>query len=200
MRKIPNKWHKISLGQFIQIMDLPHTGNNIDDLVNRVSVLTGINSEKLKDTLKGKDLARISKRISFLQELPKPKKSFYFFFKWRLFKQKEYSETTTSQMADIMTLNENEENEGARILNVMSVIFYRGKEEQYSGDRFKRMKEELYDVPFNVALDSTVFFLNGLTNCLQSVLQDFSKVEKKMTLNQMKDLHKKLEKLKEKKE
>tara|TARA_R110002050_G_scaffold84138_8_gene179744 strand:- start:452 stop:796 length:345 start_codon:yes stop_codon:yes gene_type:complete len=101
-------------------------------------------------------------------------------------------------MADIMTLNENEENEGARMLNVMSVIFYRGKEKQYTGDRFKKMKEELYDVPFDVALNSTVFFLNGLTNYLKFVLQGYSKLQEKMNLKQMADLHEKMQKLSEK--
>jgi len=180
------------------LMDLPLTGNDIEDLSNRISVLSGVDTEVIKDSVKGKDLARIGKRMAFLQELPKPKKVFYFYWKWRMYKQVTYNETTTSQMADIMTLNENEENEGARMLNVMSVIFYRGKEKQYSGDRFKKMKEELYDVPFDVALNSTVFFLNGLTNYLKFVLEGYSKLQEKMNLKQMADLHQNLQKLSEK--
>ena len=195
---IPNSWHKITIGQFTQLMDLPLTGNDIEDLSNRISVLSGVDTEVIKDNIKGKDLARIGKRMAFLQELPKPKKVFYFYWKWRMYKQVTYNETTTSQMADIMTLNENEENEGARMLNVMSVIFYRGKEKQYSGDRFKKMKEELYDVPFDVALNSTVFFLNGLTNYLKFVLEGYSKLQEKMNLKQMEDLQEKMQKLSEK--
>lgn len=195
---IPNSWHKITIGQFIQLSDLPLTGNDIEDLSNRISVLSGVDTEVIKDNIKGKDLARIGKRMAFLQELPKPKKVFYFYWKWRMYKQVTYNETTTSQMADIMTLNESEKNEGARMLNVMSVIFYRGKEKQYSGDRFKKMKEELYDVPFDVALNSTVFFLNGLTNYLKFVLEGYSKLQERMNLKQMEDLHEKMQKLSEK--
>lgn len=195
---IPNSWHKITIGQFIQLSDLPLTGNDIEDLSNRISVLSGVDTEVIKDNIKGKDLARIGKRMAFLQELPKPKKVFYFYWKWRMYKQVTYNETTTSQMADIMTLNESEKNEGARMLNVMSVIFYRGKEKQYSGDRFKKMKEELYDVPFDVALNSSVFFLNGLTNYLKFVLEGYSKLQEKMNLKQMEDLQGKMQKLSEK--
>lgn len=195
---IPNSWHKITIGQFIQLSDLPLTGNDIEDLSNRISVLSGVDTEVIKDNIKGKDLARIGKRMAFLQELPKPKKVFYFYWKWRMYKQVTYNETTTSQMADIMTLNESEKNEGARMLNVMSVIYYRGKEKQYSGDRFKKMKEELYDVPFDVALNSSVFFLNGLTNYLKFVLEGYSKLQEKMNLKQMEDLQGKMQKLSEK--
>lgn len=195
---IPNSWHKITIGQFIQLSDLPLTGNDIEDLSNRISVLSGVDTEVIKDNIKGKDLARIGKRMAFLQELPKPKKVFYFYWKWRMYKQVTYNETTTSQMADIMTLNESEKNEGARMLNVMSVIYYRGKEKQYSGDRFKKMKEELYDVPFDVALNSSVFFLNGLTNYLKFVLEGYSKLQEKMNLKQMEDLQEKMQKLSEK--
>lgn len=195
---IPNSWHKITIGQFIQLSDLPLTGNDIEDLSNRISVLSGVDTEVIKDSVKGKDLARIGKRMAFLQELPKPNKVFYFYWKWRMYKQVTYNETTTSQMADIMTLNESEKNEGARMLNVMSVIYYRGKEKQYSGDRFKKMKEELYDVPFDVALNSSVFFLNGLTNYLKFVLEGYSKLQEKMNLKQMEDLQEKMQKLSEK--
>ena len=192
--RVPKNWNSLTLGQFIQLLDLPETGNDIDDFVNKLSILTGKEPNKLKDNIKAKDLEKLTKKLSFLNKFPQAKKKNWFLWKWRFYKRKQFAETTTSQIADIMKLNENETNEGAKMLNVISVIYYKKKEEQYTSERFQKMKEEFENLPFNLAYDSSVFFLNGLTTYLKSVLMGYSKFKDKMSLSQLADLHKKLQK------
>jgi hypothetical protein len=194
---IPKGWKNITLGTFIQLLDLPETGKEITDFCNKLSVLTGHDPTKLKNNIRTKDLEKLGKKMAFLSDFPKPKKANWFLWKWTFYKRKPFAETTTSQIADIMKLNEKETNEGARILNVLSVIYYTGKEEQYSAERFSKMKAKFENVPFNLALDSSVFFLNGLTTYLQSVLMGYSKFQDKMSLTEMEDLHKKILKINE---
>lgn len=195
--KTPKGWSSLTLGQFIQLLDLPETGSKVTDFTNRLSILSGKDPEWLSNNIRGKDLDKLGGKLDFLQKLPKPKKANWFIWKWRMYKRQPFRLTTTSQIADIMKLNEGETNEGARILNVLSVIYYNGKDEQYSGERFQKMKEKLEDLPFDIAYSSSVFFLSGLTNYLLSVLMGYSNLIEKMSLKETKDLQERLQKLNE---
>lgn len=190
--KLPHDWSGVTLGQFIQILDLPETDNKINDFIHKLAVLTGKDSELIKDSSTMADISRYSKRLAFLGEMPPVKRRKWFFWKWRFYKRMSLDHTTTMQVADVMQLNGKEMNEGQKVLNVLSIIYYRGKEVEYNADRFQKMKLEFENLPFNMAYSSSVFFLNGLTSYFPNVLMRFSKLTKRMTMTQLNQLHSKI--------
>lgn len=196
--KIQSDWSKVTLNQFIQLIDLPDTGDDLEDFVNRMSILTGDDPDDIKDTIKVKHLDRYAAKMSFLSKMPKAKRLKWFMWRGRFYKRHDFSKTESSQVGDIMQLNQDEPNEGARILNVLSVVYYRGsdkKNAEYTGDRFQKMKDELGELPFTTAWSASLFFLNGLMKYLENGLQDFSKIQNQMTLSQRRELLDKLKRM-----
>ena len=188
IKKLPKSWSKLTLGQFIQLRELHMTNDNIHNLVSKLSVLSGIEPDIIYTTVRSKDIAKIYKRINFLDSMPKKKEFQNFTWKGRYYKRLEAEKTTNSQVTDILSLNDDVQNEGERILNVLSVIYYRGNESKYSGDRYKTMRELFLNLPMDLAFNASSFFLSGLSQYFPNVLEGFSKKIKSMKLNQIKEL------------
>tara|TARA_R110002153_G_scaffold189041_1_gene341875 strand:+ start:8705 stop:9340 length:636 start_codon:yes stop_codon:yes gene_type:complete len=198
--KLPTKWSNITLGQFIQILDLPETSNKVNDFIYKLSILSGKDSELIKDKVKTKDLRKYGKQLAFMSEMPKARKVNWFLWKFRFYKRLSLDETTSMQVADIMQQSNGESNEGAKMLEVLSTLYYTGKDSEYNSDRHKKMKNEFEDLPFTLAYSSSVFFLIGLTEYFPNVLKVFSNKMQNMTIRQTEDLQEKMQNMKEKKE
>jgi hypothetical protein len=169
--KIPNKWSQITLEQFIQLNDLPTTSNKVTNLINKLTVLTKLSEEEIR-SMKTNELNRVNKRLSFVADLPESKDVDSFVLNGKTWTRGEVKESTVGQITDILQMNQDETNVGAKILNAMSVIFYTDDETDYDADRFKRAKEEFLQIDFTTALRSTVFFSLGLRKYLPNVLED----------------------------
>jgi hypothetical protein len=182
--KIPRKWKQITLEQFIQLNDLPETSNKVTNLINKLTVLTKFTEEEIR-ALKTDDLNKINRRLSFISKLPASKDIDSFFFNGKTWKRGEIKESTVAQITDILQMNQDENNVGAKILNAMSVIFYTDDQKDYDSDRFKRAKEEFLQIDFDTALSSTVFFSLGLTKYFPNVLEDCLK---KLTTTELEKL------------
>lgn len=195
--KLPKNWSGITLGQFIQILDLPETDSKLNDFVSKLGVLSGEDSELIKSRLKTKDLVKYSKQLAFMSKMPKVRKLDWFFWKFRFYKRNSLDKTETIQVADIMHKTSNESNEGAKILECLSVIYYAGKDVEYNADRYDKMKKCFEDLPFDIAYRSSVFFLNGLTNYLPNVFKVFSKRMGTMTIKEWERLQEKMQKMKD---
>jgi hypothetical protein len=170
--RIPSKWSQITLEQFIQLKDLPETDNDVTNLINQLSVLTTLDPEEIRE-MNGRQIVKINKKLDFLKELPKVREVRSFRFKGKRYQRDEVEGSTVAQITDILQMNQNENNVGAKILNAIAVIYYRDGESEYNADRFKQMKDELLTVPFPIALSSTVFFSRGLTRFFPDALRDF---------------------------
>lgn len=198
--KLPRTWSGVKLGQFIQILDLPETDNKINDFIYKLAILSGKDSELIKDKVKTKDLRKYAKRLSFMSEMPKARKSDWFFWKFAFYKRLSLDETTSMQVADIMQQSASETNEGAKILDVLSIIYYSGNETEYNSDRYKKMKDQFENLPFDIAYRSAVFFLSGLMEYFPNVLAVFSKRVESMSLREWERLQEKMQNMKESKE
>ena len=181
---IPSAWRNITLNQFIQLQELKETGNKITDTVNKIAVLTNSTPDKVRG-LTPKKIAKISKRLDFVERLPKEKKVKYFYYKFRLYKREKLDYTTSNQVTDILTLNADEKNVGKKILNTLAVLYYRGNNKDYDADRYSKIKDELKDLDFETALNSATFFLTGLRQFLPGVLAQYFQ---KLTTYQMEAL------------
>ncbi len=200
IRKLPNSWGKITLGQFIQLRELHVTGDDIHNLVAKLSVLSRIDPDIIYDTVKSKHIPKISRRIQFLNSMPEKREYQNFTWNGEYYKRVDVDKTTNVQVTDILSLNDNVENEGERILNVLSVVYYKGTDKVYSGDRYKAMRESLMYLPMDIAFNASGFFLSGLNRYFPNVLEVFSKKIKSMNLKQVNALRSKVRKLPNSKE
>lgn len=187
--KLPKNWKQVTLMQLIQLLEIEET-ESIDNFVSKISILTGKDFQWLKDNIRVKDIDKINKRLSFLNELPKPQKTKWFIWKWKFYKHLPYEQTTTMQVADIMNLNQNETNEAVKVLNVLSAIFYTNNDKEYNAERFKKMQKLFEKLPVTTGISASFFFSNGLTHCLKDVSLQSLKVKDTMTLTQMTKLKK----------
>jgi hypothetical protein len=135
--------------------------------------------------MSAQEIQKINKRLSFLSELPKEKDVKSFSFKGKNYKRDKIEFSTVAQVTDLLQMNQDEENVGAKILNAIAVIYYRDGESEYTAQRFKQMKDELLTLPFPVALNSSVFFSRGLRRFFPDVLRDSLK---KLTIQQTENL------------
>ena len=71
--KLPKSWNKISLNTFSKLSNIKDTDNDITNLINRLVVLTGEPIEKVEQ-LKYGQVMKLTKRLSYLNELPTAKK------------------------------------------------------------------------------------------------------------------------------
>ena len=200
LKNVPKNWNQVTINQFIQLHDLPLTGNPIDDVILKLSVLTGVDSDHIKSTVTVANLNKMIKRINFISKMPEPKQVNWFMFKWRTYKRLEFAKTQSAQVADILGMNQKETNEAARILNTLAVIYYRGStrknnkdltkhfDSDYTGSRFQKMKDELGELSVTMAWSATVFFWNGSRDYLLNVLQESSLTLSQMTIHQREEL------------
>lgn len=170
--KAPNNWRQVTLKQFIELQALPETTNDITKLINQVAVLTNYTPEVIREMNSNK-LNKIGDRLKFLENLPKEKNIKSFYHKYRYYKRAELDHTTVAQVTEILTLNADEKNIGKKILNALAVIFYSGKKVEYDSDRYKETLKQLETLDFYTALNSTSFFLRGLTTYLPDALARF---------------------------
>mgnify|MGYP000689869929 CR=1 FL=1 len=170
--KIPRSWQDLSLKQFIQLQAVPKTDNKITQAIQRVAILTGKTEDEIRE-YHPLQISSIVKKINFLDTLPKDKKVVYFYHKWKLYKRDKLDYTTANQVTEILQLNTKEKNVGIKILNVLAVIYYRGKNDQYDADRFIKIKGELETLDFITAWNSAGFFLTGLRTYLPNALRRF---------------------------
>jgi len=190
--RIPKSWKDLTLKQFIELQGLPETKNKITRTIQRVAVLTDKTEDEIRDYAPAQ-ISKIVKRIKFLDTLPKEKKVVFFYHKWRLYKRDKLDYTTANQVTEILQLNAREENVGVKILNVLAVIYYRGKIDKYDADRFTKIKDELLDLDFVTAWNSAGFFLTGLKTYLPNALRRYSR---KLTTGQLEILTSEAENIK----
>jgi len=184
--KAPKSWKDLTLKQFIELQGLPKTNNKVTRQIQRVAVLTDKPEDYIRD-LAPLQFSALVDRIAFLDKLPKEKKSVFFYHKFRLYKREKLDYTTANQVTEILQLNSKEENVGIKILNVLAVIYYRGKVDKYDADRFTRIKDELLDLDFLTAWNSAGFFLTGLKTYLPNALR---RSFQKLTIRQVEKLTK----------
>jgi hypothetical protein len=182
--KIPKSWRDLTLKQFIELQALPKTKNKITQTIQRVAVLTGKTDDEIREYAPAQ-ISYIVKRINFLDKLPREKKQVFFYHKWKLYKRDKLDYTTANQVTEILQLNANEKNVGAKILNVLAVIYYRGKKDKYDADRFTQIRGELESLDFITAWNTAGFFLTGLTTYLPNALRRYSR---KLTTGQLENL------------
>ena len=178
--RVPSKWSEITLEQFIQLNDLIESKNEVTNLVNRLTVLTTLDPEEIR-SMNSTEIIKINKKLQFLEELPEVKEKKSFILKGKKYKREEVELSTVGQVTDLLQMNQKENNVGGKILNALSVLYYRDQESEYNSDRFKKMKDELLTLPFPVAYGSTVFFSRGLTRYFPDVLQGYLN---SLTINQ----------------
>jgi len=181
---LPRSWRQVTLKQFIALEALPETENKITRIVGQVSVLTGISENDIRNWKPAK-LEKTALKLSFITSLPKERKAKYFYHKWRLYKRADMNNTTVAQVTDIMTLNNNTENVGEKVLNALAVLYYRRKNTEYDADRFKQMKAELESLDFQTAMNSSAFFFAGLKKYLPGVLARFLKKQTTRTIEKL---------------
>jgi ribosome-associated protein YbcJ (S4-like RNA binding protein) len=190
-QRVPKSWSQITLGQFIQLEDLPKTGNAVTNFISKMEVLTDIKGEEIRK-MKSMQLNLIVKRLEFLEHMPKPKKIKSFKVNGKTFRTGEVDETTVGQVTDIMQSNETEKNAGQKILNVLSVIYHNEEQgDDYNADRYKQNQESLRDIDVLTAINCSLFFLNGWRSYLPNVLKDSLN---RMNMSQMEKLIQETEK------
>lgn len=182
--KAPRTWRQVTLKQFIELEDLPKTENKITRIIGQVSVMTGIDQEEIR-TWRPAKLSKVAERLKFLEQLPKERKTVYFYHRFRMYKRSNLDHTTVGQVTDILTLNQNTENTGEQILNALAVLYFRGKNTEYDADRFNQMKRELETVNFQTAMSAATFFFRGLKQYLPNVLARFLKKQTAETLEKL---------------
>ena len=172
--KSPKSWRQVTLKQFINLQALPETTNDVTKLINQVAVLTKYTPEDIRE-MNSKKLNKIGDRLKFLETLPKERNTKNFYHKRRYYKRADLDHTTVAQVTEILTLNADEKNIGKKILNALAVIYYSGKKVDYDSDRYKDTLNKLENLDFTTALNSTSFFLRGLTTYLPDALARFSR-------------------------
>ncbi|MHC4648300.1 MAG: hypothetical protein ACYTBJ_22810 [Planctomycetota bacterium] len=179
--KVPKSWNDITLQQFIELQNLPETDNEVTKLVQVLAVLLDTTEDDIRE-LTAKKLNRLGKYLTFLEELPREKKrvNFYHgpglkFWKWKYYKREAVENTTVGQVTDILQRNQDENNVGVKILNVLSTIYYTGKNVEYNAERYERTRGELLSLPVDEAITYSAFFLTGLRNFLPNVLRRYLK-------------------------
>ena len=182
--KTPRSWRQVTLKQFIALEALPKTDNKITRIIGQVSILTNTSEADIRKW-KPRKLSKLSLRLSFLSTLPKERKTMYFYHKFRMYKRADMNNTTVAQVTDILTLNTNTENVGEKILNALSVLYYKGKNKEYDADRFTKMQGELQNIDFQTAMNSSAFFFNGLKEYLPNALARFLKKQTTETIEKL---------------
>ena len=170
--RVPSKWGQITLFQFVQLKDLHESTNDVTNLINKLSVLTTLTTDEIR-SMNSKEIEKINKKLSFLNTLPKRKEIKSFKFKGKRYHSEAIEFSTVGQVTDLLQANQKENNVGMKILNALAVIYYRDGETEYNAERYKKIKEELLELPFPIALSSTVFFSLGLTQYLPDVLRGY---------------------------
>lgn len=64
---LPNNWHGVTIGQFIELSKVPTDIADTDILLHRISILSGISIEQA-EMIKMADLSKIIRQLSFLSE------------------------------------------------------------------------------------------------------------------------------------
>jgi|GEM_PF-6834548 len=156
--KVPTSWSGVTLGQYIELVDMKETDKPLDDFAYRIAILSDNTMEYVKDTIKARQVNRYVARIEFIGSMPKVKNTRFFWFNLKCYKCDSIANTKGHQAVDILQSISNEENEGRKILKVLSTIYYRGNKSEFNQDYHDQMMKDFLELPMNVAYSATFFF------------------------------------------
>lgn len=189
-KPIPKKWAQVTLGQFIELQDMPKSKNKLTNLINQVAILTGYEVDVVR-SWRPYQLDYVATRLKFIEEAPKEKNITRFYHGWKWYKSDGLDATTVAQVTDLLQMNTDEKNVGRKMLNALAVIYYRGNKAEYNADRFTQMKKEFLNLDLETALGASAFFLRGLREYLPNVLRQYLS---KATITDLEKLTQEIEK------
>ena len=176
--KIPKSWNKISLKTFTKLSNLVDTDNDITNLINRLSLLTGKSKEEVSELKYGKVLKYL-KRLSYLNELPKAKKRFYFIYKFDVFKLIDIDNISNQDFIDLNDIIESDINEGDKLAKCICKLYksVRGKEYDY---------KHFLDLSIGKSYSTILFFWGFVKDYYLKYLKHSLTQMEKITVNEMK--------------
>jgi hypothetical protein len=169
--KVPNNWHQVTLGQFMELATLP-TETDAFDLTNaHIAILCEITQQEVMQ-LDMVTRDRIRHRLTFIDTEPTGQFSPIFWHnrkRWRVTDR--IAKLTAGQYVDICTYLKHGANQNYhRILAVICQPLMLGVfGHKYDTEKSDRYADELLSLPTPVALAIAAFFLNSFEVYVNSI-------------------------------
>ena len=191
--KIPAGWHEVSLGQYLEIIEIAKS-NLIDDLtknVNILSILTDTPEARIEE-MPATDFVRAVKQIAWVNEQPKPVErmpEIVDFDGVSYLVNLQIGKMEAWQWLDVMNFNQGDASENMHKI-IARFCWPAKKQKTVLGHRFvKDTACELEDVeqhirermPVPIALGLFAFFLKTLQLTLNSILMTLSNQMSRVT-------------------
>ena len=180
--KIPKSWNQITLNTFNKLSNLEDTDNEITNLINRLVVLTGEPIEKIEQLKYGKVL-KLTKKLSYLNNLPTAKKNTWFIYKGDVFKLIDIDNISNQDFIDLNDIIESNINEGDKLAKCINKLYKSVRKKEYDYNHF-------LELSIGKSYSTILFFWNFVKDYYSKYLKHCLIQMEKMNLNQIKELKK----------
>ena len=133
--KLPKSWDKISLNTFSKLSNIKDTDNDITNLINRLVVLTGEPIGKVEQ-LKYGQVMKLTKKLSYLNELPTAKKNTWFIYKGDVFKLIDIDNISNQDFIELNDIIESNINEGDKLAKCIHKLYKSVRKKEYDYNHF----------------------------------------------------------------
>ena len=178
--KLPKSWNRISLKTFSKLSNIKDTDNEITNLINRLVVLTGEPIGKIEKLKYGKVL-KLTKRLSYLNELPTAKKNTWFIYKGDVFKLIDIDNISNEDFIELNDIIESNIEEGDKLAKCIHKLYKSVRKKEYDYNHF-------LELSIGKSYSTILFFWSFVKNYYSKYLKHCLIQMEKMTMNQIKEM------------
>ena len=133
--RIPKSWNSISLSTFTKLSNLEDTDNDVTNLINRLALLSSEPIDKIKQLKYGKVL-KLTKKLSYLNQLPTAKKNTWFIYKGDVFKLIDIDNISNQDFIDLNDIIESDIDEGDKLAKCIHKLYKSVRKKEYDYNHF----------------------------------------------------------------
>ncbi len=178
--KIPKSWNSISLNTFSKLSNIKDTDNEITNLINRLVVLTGEPIEKIEQLKYGKVL-KLTKKLSYLNELPTAKKNTWFIYKGDVFKLIDIENISNQDFIDLNDIIESDIEEGDKLAKCIHKLYKSVLKKEYDDNHF-------LELSIGKSYSTILFFWSFVKDYYLKYLKHCLIQMEKMTIQEVKQM------------
>ena len=178
--KLPKSWNKISLNTFSKLSNIKDTDNDITNLINRLVVLTGEPIGKVEQ-LKYGQVMKLTKKLSYLNELPTAKKNTWFIYKGDVFKLIDIDNISNQDFIELNDIIESNINEGDKLAKCIHKLYKSVRKKEYDYNHF-------LELSIGKSYSTILFFWSFVKDYYSKYLKHCLIQMEKMTMNQIKEM------------